>query len=438
MASKVAIIGLIIFTAHFFVLVFRKTRIPDVLLLMLGGLIVGPLLHLITPEDFGVVGPVMTTIALIVILFESGVNLSLKTLFSAFGQTMVITLVSWVFTAGVVTLVMHHFTPVGLPMALMTGAILGGTSSAVVIPLIDGLKMAEKPRTVLFLESALTDVLCIIGAMAMLEAVQGQGVSSGRIAISVLASFGVAILIGVLAGFVWSLVMGSIRKFPNTIFTTVAYVFIVYGVTELLHFSGAIAALAFGITLSSLSGVKLGKGDALVEIKAVNDMDKLFFAETVFLLKTFFFIYLGLSLKFDSIVYFFIALGIVVPVYLGRFLIVRLTASRKYSKRDVSLMTIMVPKGLAAAVLATLPVQFHLPNAEWVVGTVYMVVLVSITLTAVMVLLIEKTRLQNSYFAAFKTFAADDASAPSVLAAPDGTAAGRLETGDSVELDLEK
>ncbi len=407
MAAKVAIVGLIIFTAHFFVLVFRKTRIPDVLLLMIGGLIVGPVLNLIKPEDFGIVGPVMTTIALIVILFESGVNLSLKTLFSAFGQTMIISLITWVFTASAVTLVMNYFTPVGWSMAIMTGAILGGTSSAVVIPLIEGLKMSEKPRTVLFLESALTDVLCIVGAMAMLQAIKGDGVSSEKIAMSVAASFGVAILIGVLAGFVWSLVMGVIRKFPNTIFTTVAYVFIVYGATELLGFSGAIASLAFGVTLASLSGVKLGKGEQVIEIKALNDMDKLFFAETVFLLKTFFFIYLGLSLKFDSITYLFIALGILIPVYIGRFFIIRVAASRKYTKRDASLMTLMIPKGLAAAVLATLPIQFDLPNAEWVPGTVYMAVLVSIGLTAVLVLLEEKTSLKKLYFAAFKTFAED-------------------------------
>jgi len=405
MAANIALVGLVIFIAHFLVLIFQKTRIPDVLLLMVGGIVVGPILHQVTPEHFGRVGPIVTTIALIVILFESGVNLELKTLVSALGQTLLITTVTWLFTAAVATLIMLKFTPIGLPMAMMTGTILGGTSSAVVIPMIDGLKMTTRPRTVLFLESAITDVLCIVGAVGMLAAVKGQGLDVQVISLGILKSFGVALVIGVLAGFFWSLIMGEVRRFPNTIFTTVAYVFVIYGVTELLGFSGAIAALSFGVALSNLGGLKLGVGHHSVELKTVNEADKLFFAESVFLLKTFFFIYLGLSLRFDSIIYALLALGIVIPVYLGRAGIVRLCASRKYEKRDAALMTTMVPKGLAAAVLATLPVQHQLPHAEWVPGTVYMVVLISICLTALLVILIEKTPVQRLYFGLFGSFA---------------------------------
>ena len=128
----------------------------------------------------------------------------------------------------------------------------------------------------------------------------------------------------------------------------------------------------------------------------------------MFLLKTFFFIYLGISLHFDRLIYVLIAAAIVLPVYAGRFVIVRLLASRSNSPRDASLMTTMVPKGLAAAVLATLPVQAGLPMGEWVPGVVYMVVLISITLTALLVLLVEKTPVQRSYTAAFHTFRAPE------------------------------
>jgi len=276
MAFKIVIVGLVVFLAHFLVLVFRRTRIPDVLLLMLGGIVAGPLLHLISTEDFGVVGPVATTIALIVILFESGVNLKLSTLLGAFGQTMIITLVTSLFTAVVVTLVMRAFTPLPLTLCIMTGAILCGTSSAVVIPLIDGLGMSEKPRTVLFLESAITDVLCIIGAVGMLEAARSGNVDAGRIGMQVLISFGSALLIGVVAGLVWSFIMGHIRQFPNTIFTTVAWVFVVYGLTELAGFSGAIAALSVGVTMANLPGLRLIQGNREVRMHALGDTDRLF------------------------------------------------------------------------------------------------------------------------------------------------------------------
>jgi NhaP-type Na+/H+ or K+/H+ antiporter len=357
-------------------------------------------------------------VALIVILFESGLNLSPRTLVSVFGQTMIITVTMWVVTAATVAGVMYLLTPVGWPMAIMTGAILGGTSSAVVVPLIDGLKMESRPRTVLFLESALTDVLCIVGAVALLSAAQGKGVGTGQILLSVAASFGFALLIGVVAGCVWSLLMAEVRQFPNTISTTVAYVFIVYGVSEMLGFSGAIAALAFGVTLSSLGGRRLGEHGTTLVFKEVSETDRIFFAEAVFLLKTFFFIYLGISLRFDSYVHVLIALAVVVPVYLERFGLIRLVASRSYGRRDAALMTAMVPKGLAAAVLATLPAQYGLKNAEWVSGTVYMVVLVSITLTAVLVLLMERTAVRGFYRSVFRSFAPETAPEPPLPVPP--------------------
>jgi hypothetical protein len=67
---------------------------------------------------------------------------------------------------------------------------------------------------------------------------------------------------------------------------------------------------------------------------------------------------------------------------------------------------------LAAAMLATLPAQHGLAHAEWVSGTVYMVVLTSITLTAILVLLMEKTPVRAFYQATFRTFAPDGPALP--------------------------
>jgi cell volume regulation protein A len=43
MAEIVLVIGLLVFLAHFFTALFRRTRIPDVLLLLLLGVVLGPL-----------------------------------------------------------------------------------------------------------------------------------------------------------------------------------------------------------------------------------------------------------------------------------------------------------------------------------------------------------------------------------------------------------
>ena len=76
-------VGLIIFAAHFFTALFERTRVPDVLPLIFIGILVGPLFGILAPEDFGYVGPLLSAVALTLMLFEGGSHLTLETLKSS-------------------------------------------------------------------------------------------------------------------------------------------------------------------------------------------------------------------------------------------------------------------------------------------------------------------------------------------------------------------
>lgn len=389
MSTTILVIGLMVFFAHFLSLQFRRTNIPDVLVLMLVGIVIGPVLGVVTPQDFGKIGSLIATIALVVILFESGTSLDLGVLGKSLATTGVLTL--WCFALTTVIVAMVGFVALDLSLlpATILGVTLGGTSSAVVIPMVNALRLSEKTSTVLVLESALTDVLCIVGVFALLQAYTQGGIDPGRLVGSVLAALLFAALIGVLGGIGWLLVLGKVRDFPNTISSTLAYVFIVYGTTEGLGFSGAIAALALGITLSNFEKFGLHWIQNLGRnIVPLNEMDLTFYREAVFLLKTYFFIYLGISIHFGAVNLALVAVAIVLLIYVVRLVLTRLVFRAKaYSLRDAAITSMMAPKGLAAAVLAALPLQYGVAGGEVIRDTTYMVVLVSITLTALLVML---------------------------------------------------
>ena len=65
--------------------------------------------------------------------------------------------------------------------------------------------------------------------------------------------------------------------------------------------------------------------------------------------------------------------------------------------KDVSIMSVMVPKGLAAVVLASIPLQQGVVGGELIKNITYGVVLLSIVMTAFFVLLIDKTKLADVY-----------------------------------------
>lgn len=97
-AVVIGIIGILIFLSHLLSEIFRRTKIPDVLSLFLIGLLVGPVFKLVGPADFGAVGPVFTSVTLIVILFESGIGLHIKDLLKTMRPALTLTVVNFLGT----------------------------------------------------------------------------------------------------------------------------------------------------------------------------------------------------------------------------------------------------------------------------------------------------------------------------------------------------
>lgn len=399
MSTTILVIGLMVFFAHFLSAQFRKTNIPDVLVLMVAGMLLGPLLGIVTPDDFGKAGTLIATIALVVILFESGTSLNLSVLGKSLATTGVLSIACFALTTLIVATIGYSALDLPLIPSLLLGLTLGGTSSAVVIPMVAALRLSEKPATVLVLESALTDVLCIVGVFAMLQVATQGGVAPGRLVGSVLSALVFAAVIGVLGGIGWLMVLGRMRDFPNTISSTLAYVFIVYGLTELLGFSGAISALALGITLTNFEKLGLTRIPNLDRnLVPLNDMDLTFYREAVFLLKTYFFVYLGISIHFGAAQLTLAALLMVVLVFAMRIALTRrVFRAPEFGLRDSAITSMLAPKGLAAAVLAALPLQYGVVGGEIIRDTTYMAVLFSILLSAILVMVFPIASVQNIY-----------------------------------------
>ncbi len=400
MAAIIVALGAMVLIGHLFGAIFRKTLIPDVLLLTLAGILMGPAgLAWVSADDFGRFGPPLTTVALLVILFEGGLRLELDTLRKSLPSAAIIMLTTFAVSAAMVTLIVLPIVE-NMPLALAIGATLAGTSSAVVVPTIEALKLGKRPYTILFMESALTDVLCIIFAVAFLAAVSQGEVSSLQIGAQILVSFGAASLIGIVGAIVWAALFSRLRALPNPQFMTIAAVFLLYGLTEYLGHSGPIMALAFGITagnvrpgrISLLDEIKFGDGQFL----GVTEGEKSFYSELVFLLKVFFFCYLGMSIQFGNPGAWGVGLLIVAAVYLARLVLTRLLLTRRIGARGATLISVMIPKGLAAAVLASLPLQMGLPNGEFARDVAYAVVLLSIVATSLLVPVAEKTPVRFS------------------------------------------
>jgi len=428
-------IGGLIFLAHIFAAVFDRLGIPDILPLMFLGLIIGPFMGLVTPAAFGKVGPVFSTVALVAILFESGLELRFSDLKASFASSVGVTMLSFLSTVGVVTIISMSALHLALLPGLMLGFIVGGTSAAVVIPILAKLPVSRELKVALTLEASIGDVLCIIGTLTCLKAASTGSLEPGAVAGNLISSLSLATLIGLAFGVVWSYSLNFFHQLENAVLTTPAFLCILYAITELLGFSGPIAALSFGIMLGNVKQLNLptvGKllgiegdgtanknkpianiliafGNFLVTKKAgaenatetvqykhlssatardLNFFDHAVISELIFIVKTFFFVYLGLSIQLKDQMQIVAGVLLTGWIYLFRIISIRIALSPEWDANDAKLAAIMCPKGLAAAVLASMPVAAGLPYGSIVQNVAYSIILSSTILTTILLVLI--------------------------------------------------
>ena len=74
---------------------FKRTGIPDIAFLMILGVIIGPLLGIIQPDVVVEVVPYFAALALIIIMFDGGLNLDLRNMVKT-AHFAIITCSSWV------------------------------------------------------------------------------------------------------------------------------------------------------------------------------------------------------------------------------------------------------------------------------------------------------------------------------------------------------
>ncbi|AYA35810.1 hypothetical protein D3Y59_01365 [Hymenobacter oligotrophus] len=395
----IIVLGCLIFFGHYLSEVFERTKLPEVIGLLLVGLLLGPVLGVAHAQDFGQGGRLFTNIVLVFILFESGLDVHLQQLQASLRGSVGLTVLNFIVSTLLGAAVGQWLAGLDLLSALMLGSILGGTSSAVVTSLIRKVQVQEGTSATLVIESAFSDLFTLGVPLSLMTAYDDARFNVGSMFGQMVASLVLAVLIGVGGALGWSWIQERLPSLQKTRFSTPAFVFIVYGLVEMMEFSGPIAVLTFGITLGNLALLRPLRLARYIPANPVTLRadEKSFFSEIVFLLRTFFFIYVGLSIEMDNA--WLVVTGAILTVLLlmARVPVVRASAPPRTPLLDLSVMSIMIPKGLGAAVLATLPAQRGIPTGDVIQTITFSVILCTTLLCTLLFVLVERGTLLGFY-----------------------------------------
>ena len=275
-------------------IVFDRTGIPDVIWLILVGIILGPVSGLVQKSQLEGIAPYFGALTLVIVLFDGGSELRLKELSRAATRSSVLAVSSFIFSVACLAVVSMGAATVGLLPdtwnwldAVILGAILGGSSSVVIMPALRKAGLAPDLANLVNLESALTDVLCVVVTVACVRIAVSGAADAAESAVTLAKSFGIGLGVGAVAGLIAILFLRRLKRSSYAYPLILGVLLVLYAMIDELGGSAALGILAVAVmignapALSKVVGLEkvasLGRG-----VQNVHD-------EITFIIKSFFF-----------------------------------------------------------------------------------------------------------------------------------------------------
>jgi NhaP-type Na+/H+ or K+/H+ antiporter len=361
----------------------RRLRVPSVLFLIAIGLALGPeLLGLVTLETFGEGLRVIVGLSVAIIVFDGAFDLRIDRLREASRTTIRLStvgaLLTFLGTAGAVRL----FLDASWSLSLLVGALLVATGPTVITPILEVVRVREHVAAALESEGIVNDVTAAIGAVVIYETlVVGEGD-----AIDTLAGFSLRFAVGIgvgllVASTVYLLLTHEIAPgdAPQVArFLTLSAALGSFALADLL-------AAEAGIAAAATAGIVLGN----LELPHRETME-VFGRDLTLVVLSFVFISLAALIDVEAI----LALGLGgVGVVLAVVLVIRpivmwiCARDRRFTDDERLFLAAVGPRGIVPASVATLfaielAVDGDPTAAGTLVGTVFLIIFVTVVLEA--------------------------------------------------------
>jgi cell volume regulation protein A len=232
----------------------ERTRIPSPALVLLGTAAVVKVVPDLHPPSVRVVDRVVTA-ALVVILFDGGMQLGWSRVRSAAGAIASAGVAGTVATTAGAAVVVRLAT--GLPwyLCLLTATAVAPTDPAVVFSVLGSREIEGRASTILEGEAGANDPVGIALLASLLSAGALTGSTLGSVAGGFLQQMAVGLAVGVAGG--WALLWTTRRvRLPAAglyPLRTLAVALLLYGAAAVAHGSGFIAVFAAGVVLGDAS-----------------------------------------------------------------------------------------------------------------------------------------------------------------------------------------
>lgn len=252
---KIALIGVLGIGAQW--IAWRINR-PAIALMLAAGIIAGPVLGLINPDDDfqGLLEPIVK-LAVAVILFEGGLSLNFKDLRHAGSGVLRLVIFGVPIGWALSTAAVYYGAGLSLGVSALFGGILVVTGPTVIGPMLRSLRVGNRVRDILKWEGIVNDPIGALLAVAIFAAIQyGQthgNVDVAEVVFNVLGATYLAGLMGAILGWglTWLFPRGYVPEFLKAPVLLVTVIAGFVGADMIMHESGLVTVTIMGLVMAN-------------------------------------------------------------------------------------------------------------------------------------------------------------------------------------------
>ena len=185
-------------------------KIPDVILYLIAGILVGPaVLNIIDMNSFSVANNYILTFGSAYILFEGGKEINLRVLNKVKISVGMLATVGVLLSTIVVGFISSKVFNLPIMTALLLGSVIASTDPAALIPVFRQVDIKDKIKQTVVSESAFNDAVAAILVSTLLGVVTSGEFSAMESMKELLIAAGVGIGVGVIVGYLLTVFMSD-------------------------------------------------------------------------------------------------------------------------------------------------------------------------------------------------------------------------------------
>ena len=409
-----------LFLSYLSGIIYNRTKIPDIVWLLLFGMILGPGLKLFDAEIFLNIFDLMLLVTVALFAFSTGLNFNIQHLLGNTARAFNTAMLSFLATTFTVGYSLSIILPdyFNLVTGFLLGAMIGGIDGVSISSLVNSLNRDSKEMGIsgafLQLESTFADPIKVVGVLTIIKMVTLTGAGPRTAARDIIFTLLFSTLIGVATGLAWGEILSRLRDRPLNYMLTIAALFPIYVTSEVISGGGGgpISVFLFGVVLMNYGIVTKSFG---MNKRSRIDRRKIreYHDEITFLMKAMFFVYLGLIVTLD-IKFFAVGVLLTMLIILVRYITATIIGRiQGVPSEEVVYTRFFFIQGAGSLVLTQFvtkydPLGQFFPSPELFTNIVVPVVLMSILFTSIVAPLLAKKQVQPKIDDLEEGFGLDD------------------------------